>query len=328
MVTQLNIDPKLARHCVDTVMMVRPAAFAYNPDAAESNEFMEAPDGVSRQKIRDNAIEEFDVLVKTLRKEGVNVVEFQDSIEPATPDSIFPNNWFDTDPDGMVLMYPMCPKSRRYEHEKGRVYLRALQTQHMYDLKKIVDLSPMELQGEFLEGTGSMVFDCVNKIVYACLSPRTSPKLLKEFEKITGYTTVSFTAHDTKGKEIYHTNVMMSVGSSFAIVCLESITDEVERNSVVESLNSTGHEIIDITLGQVGGFAGNVLQLRTVDGESVLAMSETARGAFTSEQIIQIEKHARIVSSPIPTIEKYGGGSVRCMLAEIFLQKRVHRSIR
>jgi len=302
--------------------MVRPTAFGFNPDAAESNAFM-VNDGMPREEIRNRAIHEFDELVRALRGEGVRVVVFQDTEEPHTPDSIFPNNWFDSDREGMVIIYPMCPTNRRLEHQKGRKYVRQLQIEHGFDLNKIVDLTPYEMKGKFLEGTGSMVFDCVNRVSYACLSSRTDTDLLEEFCQLTGYEVVSFKAVDRAGQSIYHTNVMMSVGDAFAVVCSESIVEK-DRARVLKSLRDSGREVVEISFDQMEHFAGNVLQLVSASGESLLAMSRSAHDSFSDAQVQVLEKYVRIVSSPIPTIEKYGGGSVRCMLAEIFLTFREH----
>lgn len=317
----MSSDSRLQRQCVDTIFMVRPVAFGFNPDAAKSNVFMASHENDENENIRTKAQEEFDAFAGKLKAAGVHVIMFEDSLQPHTPDSLFPNNWFDSDREGMVIIYPMNPENRRYEHEKGRAYVKDLQTKHGFKLNRVVDLTPFEDQGKFLEGTGSMVFDCINKIAYACLSPRTHQDLLDEFAKITGYEVITFTALGDGDVPVYHNNLVMSVGSDFAVICAESIKDPAEQEKVLTRLKETDHEIIEITTPQMNAFAGNILQVMSQDGESILAMSEGARNAFTEDQITTLEKYARIVSSPLPTIEKHGGGSARCMMAEVFLPK-------
>ena len=306
-----------ARQCVSTVMMVRPCSFGYNVDAAQSNAFMHEEDKES-SKINGLAEKEFDNLVSKLRAEGVEVYVFQDTLVTHTPDSIFPNNWFDTDSEGMAILYPMCPENRRLEREKN--FLQDL-TKYGFVINKYTDLTSYEKKGKFLEGTGSLVFDCISKVAYTCLSPRTHRDLIPEFEKYTGYTTVKFYAYDKNGAPIYHTNVIMAIGDKFAVLCPEAIRSGEERARVLESLRNTGREIIEISPDQVEQFCGNILQIRNIYGGLLIVMSETAYNGFTIEQKNALGRFGKLIYAPIPTIEYYGGGSVRCMIAEIFLPR-------
>lgn len=308
---------KIGGQCTSAIMMIRPCCFGYNVDAARSNTFMHEEDKES-SKINAMAQIEFDNVVAKLRAEGVEVFVFQDTVNPYTPDSIFPNNWFDTDRDGMVILYPMCPENRRLERDKN--FLENL-SDYGFVINKYVDLTPYEKQGKFLEGTGSLVFDSINKVAYACLSQRTHPDLLPEFEHLTGYTTVKFYAYDKDGKPIYHTNVVMSVGDEFAVVCGEAIHNAEERKRVFDSLKNTGRMVTTITLEQMGNFCGNILQIRNLRGEPLIIMSQSAYEGFTQDQKISLSGSGKLIHVSIPTIEYYGGGSVRCMLAEIFLPR-------
>ncbi len=303
----------------NTVMMVRPINFKANPQTITTNAFQSMSSDEKDREVQDGALEEFNALVYKLRENGVHVISINDTPKPNTPDSIFPNNWVSTHEDGTVVVYPMLTKNRRAERRSD--ILHTLEEDKLFKIGKLVDLTNYENENLFLEGTGSMVLDRVNKIAYACLSARTDLKVLEDFGKQLKYKIVAFYSVDRKGLQIYHTNVMMSVGDKFAVVCLQSIHDLKERSRVVKSLKKTGHEIIEISYNQLYSFAGNMLQIRNDAGESLLVMSQQARDSLNEDQVSAIEKYARIVSSPLDIIEKHGGGSARCMLAEIHLPK-------
>lgn len=297
-------------------MMVRPARFHSNPLAAESNSFMKAVD-VSPDEEQLRAEQEFDGIANALREAGVRVVEVKDTEEPETPDAIFPNNWMSTHADGRLVLYPMQVANRRPERRPD--IIDRLSGEEGFRVTEVIDLSTHESDSQYLEGTGSLVLDRINRIAYACLSPRTSLEVLGEFSQRLDYDVVAFEAADRDGVPIYHTNVMMSVGEGIAIICDESITDESQRQAVVRSLEATGHEVVSISFEQVLSMAGNMLELVSDSGERIMAMSGQAHQALTPDQVAAIERHARIVSSPINSIENSAGGSVRCMLAEIHL---------
>ncbi|MBK7558479.1 MAG: amidinotransferase [Chitinophagaceae bacterium] len=296
------------------LLMIQPVQFGYNAETAVNNTFQKNTGG----NLQVKALQEFTDLVLLLRTNKVDVTVVEDSHTPSTPDSIFPNNWISFQDEGRIFLYPMFAVNRR--HERKDTVLETIQNKFL--VKEIVDLSGSETGGLFLEGTGSMVFDRENKIAYACLSPRTDEKILNEFCSIAGYNPVTFRATDHTGIEIYHTNVMMCVADDYAVICLESITNEKERKNVLASLEKTNKEIVDISLQQLNHFAGNMLQVINADGEKLLVMSTQAYQSLTHAQIITLEKHNRIIHSSLNTIETAGGGSARCMMAEVFLLKK------
>ncbi len=304
-------DPQLA----STVLMIRPVRFHSNPEAATSNAFMHTVDW-SADEEQAIAAGEFEGIADELRSAGVNVVVVDDTPEPETPDSIFPNNWMSTHADGTLVLYPMEVPNRRPERRSDIV---AILQAEGFEVSDIVDLSGHEARDAFLEGTGSLVLDRVNRVAYACLAARTHPVVLQDFARRLGYDVVTFTAADPAGVPIYHTNVMMNVGKDFAVVCLECIVSGEERAAVVRSLEATGHEIIPISFEQVLSMAGNMLEITALNGDRLVAMSSQARASLDDEQVARIESRARIVSAPIDNIENSAGGSVRCMLAEIHL---------
>jgi hypothetical protein len=300
------------------ILMVRPAAFRANPQTAESNSFQErmAVDATASQLA---AVTEFDAVVAQLRAANVNVHVFQDTLSPATPDAIFPNNWVSFHADGTTVLYPMLALNRRLERRVD--ILEALDKQHGYHIRQIVDLTHCEQDNSFLEGTGSLVLDRVNRVAYACLSPRTHIEALGEFAHHMGYDVVAFNAVDATGKPIYHTNVMMTLGRHFAAVCVDSIAQEF-RDDILDRLRSTGHQLIHLTQSQLAEFAGNVLELATTDGRSVVALSRRAANAFSAQQReMLLAAVDQLVVADIATIERVGGGSIRCMLAEIHLPR-------
>lgn len=291
----------------DTILMVRPAAFAFNEETSESNAFQHRLD----TDVAQRAVEEFDSYVSMLRSNGITVDVLQDTPEPSTPDSIFPNNCFSTHSDTLVL-YPMCAPNRRLERDKLRKAL------DKYEFSRLVDLTAFESVNKFLEGTGSLVLDRENLIAYACISPRTDADLVEQWADTMGYTPVLFSATDFGGAAIYHTNVMMHIGSGYAVVCLDSVGDASQRALLCDTISKSGKEIVNISMEQMNQFAGNMLQLNNDKEEDLLIMSRSALMSLTRLQIEALEKYTRILAPEIPIIETVGGGSARCMIAEIF----------
>ena len=298
--------------------MVRPAAFGFNPETAATNSFQKENTTIGRREIELRARREFDLMAQRLRAAGVDVRVVEDTAEPVTPDAVFPNNWVSFHDDGTVVLYPMFSTSRRLERRRDLIDALAASG---FRVSRVVDLSHHEKEGRFLEGTGSVVFDHVECCAYANLSSRTHPEVLNELREAIGYSHITFRAVDGRGHDIYHTNVMLSLGDRFAIVCADSISDAVERRLVMDSLQATGREIVVISFSQLEHFCGNVLQVRGRDGSSVLAMSTAACLAFRPEQRAVLEKYATLVESPIPLIESIEGGSARCMLAGVHLPR-------
>jgi len=262
------------------------------------------------------ALEEFDAFVDKLRNNDIDVAVVDDTPEPHTPDSIFPNNWISFHDNGTIVLYPMYATNRRAERKQH--VLDAISQK--FKISNTIDLTNYEHENIFLEGTGSMVLDRDNKIAYACISARTNIKALEDFCKKMGYTACSFTAVDMNGSEIYHTNVMMCIADKYVVICLDSIRDISERNHAVDTIEQTGKEIISISFEQMNRFAGNMLQLQNKNGEKILVMSEQAFISLTYEEIGRLEKYNRIVYSGLNSIETNGGGSARCMIAEVFLE--------
>ncbi|MEA5129383.1 MAG: arginine deiminase-related protein [Proteiniphilum sp.] len=293
------------------ILMVRPFRFAFNEETAQNNYFQQGGESGS---VAVKALEEFDAFVNQLRAKDVDVTVVQDTPEPWTPDSIFPNNWFSSHFTGELVLYPMFAGNRRLERKQEVVDLLTRKMNH----RKVVDLTYWEKKDEFLEGTGSMVLDRDKKIAYCCRSPRTSEKVLADFCARLNYDAVVFNATDKNANLIYHTNVMMSVGNQVAIICLESIKDKNEKDKVVSRLISSGKIIVDISLDQVARFAGNMLEVKSRNGHPIMVMSAAARNALTAAQETVISTYNTILSAPLITIETNGGGSARCMLAEIF----------
>lgn len=294
------------------LLMIRPVDFKFNQQTAGNNKFQVA----SQQKdVQKQALAEFDGFVNVLRENGVDVTVIEDTLDPETPDSIFPNNWISFHEDGSVFLYPMHSPNRRLERRKD-IIENLSQT---FEVKHLTDLSFFEQQNLFLEGTGSMVLDRINKIAYACLSVRTDEEVLKNFAMLTNYQIVTFQAVDQQNFPIYHTNVMMCIGEKFAVVCLESIGATEDKIKVLESFRATKKTVIDISFDQMNHFAGNMLEVKNMAGESLLVMSEQALKALHGTQITALSAFSKIVTAPIYTIEQNGGGSARCMLAEVHL---------
>lgn len=299
-----------------TVLMVRPARFGFNPQTAPSNSFQQ----ISGQGDQHGpALREFDAVTQALERAGVRVIAAADSEMPHKPDAVFPNNWVSFHRDGTVVLYPMLAVNRRWERRDD--IIEQVSREGSFRISRTVDLSHREASEEFLEGTGSVVLDRVQRVAYASLSPRTHLDVLGEFAQQLDYQLVTFEAFDAAGAPVYHTNVLMAVGADFAVVCGEAIVQSVHRAAVFSKLRATGHETIDISLHQMHQFAGNLLELAPPGG-NVIALSTTAWRSLNLEQQRTLESHAAIVPVAIPTIERFGGGSVRCMLAEIHLPKR------
>ena len=294
------------------ILMIRPVNFGYNAETAVNNAFQ--VDGMDAEA-QKKALREFDDFVSVLRSNGVDVTVVQDTPEPHTPDSIFPNNWISFHNDGTVIFYPMYAANRRLERKQHVIDT----VRSLFEIKSQIDLSSYESKNIFLEGTGSMVLDRDNKIAYACLSPRTDKKVLEDFCKQTGFKPVSFRAVDSKGREIYHTNVMMCVADRYVVICLESIDDKTERENVTTAITGSGKEIIEISFDQVNHFAGNMLQVENVSGQKLLVMSSQAFRSLTKQQVDKLSSYNNIIHSPLVTIETNGGGSARCMMAEVHL---------
>ena len=299
-----------------TVLMIRPVRFESNPMTAESNRFQGKTEA-SAEEQQEAALKEFDSLVDALRDKGINVVVVDDAVEPHTPDSIFPNNWVSFHGDGRVVLYPMEAENRRTERRMD--IISRLNDELGYVVSEVVDLSPHELHGHYLEGTGSMVLDRVNRIAYACLSSRTHLDPLGDFAQRMNYEVVAFDAVDSDGIPIYHTNVLMNVGEQLAVICDAAIPRQDQRMAVLGRLQDTGHDVLCLSYAQLEAFAGNMLELRNEQGERVVAMSQQALDSLGEEQLARLRANGRIVSVPIDTIEASAGGSVRCMLAEVHL---------
>ena len=297
--------------------MIRPASFGFNAETASTNAFQSDYRAVGADQVQAGALAEFDAFARELRVRGVRVCVFDDTVDPETPDAIFPGNWLTTHGDGAAVIHRMATESR--QREVRHDILEALRDVHGFELKRIVDWSTPEAGMGVLEGTGSLVLDRINRVAYACLSGRTEGQAVRAFGRELGYATVCFRAADRAGHPVYHTDVLMTLGDSFAVVCLEAIGDAAERETVRKSLADTGHEVVEISVAQMHDFAGNMLQLRTAACDSLLVASVRAFASLSREQRSRLEAFSDLVIAPLPTIERCGGGSARCMLAEIFL---------
>ncbi|MDR2584765.1 MAG: amidinotransferase [Prevotellaceae bacterium] len=304
-------------HTANHVLMIRPARFAFNPQTAENNSFQKESDQ-TQEAIHKLALTQFDAFVSQLRNKHINVTVVQDTLDPHTPDSIFPNNGFSLHHDGTLVLYPMFAPNRRFERKP---HLRQILEQ-TFDIKRVVDLTHYESKDQFLEGTGSMVLDRTFRIAYACRSPRTHQDALLDFCKQLDYRPILFDAHDRCGRPIYHTNVMMCVASNYIVLNLDAIISASDRELVLASAAATNKEIISIDMTQMEHFAGNMLQLHNVAGNPFLVLSTTALHCLTPAQKEKIERYNPLIVPDIPTIELHGGGSARCMMAECFFSKK------
>ncbi len=312
----------MAQSVTDTILMIRPVNFNFNAQTAVNNYYQKVIDGIDNEEVQERALKEFDNFVSVLRDKGIRVIVIEDTPEPETPDSIFPNNWISFHSDGRVGLYPMFAENRRKERRAD--VLEKLQTEYSMVISERVDLTIFEDSGKYLEGTGSMVLDRENRIAYAAISERTNLDVLEKFCENFQYKAVTFTAYQSVDGDrlpIYHTNVMMCIGDTFAVVCADCIDDSHERLQVVEVLEQTGKEIIYITEEQVHQFAGNMLEVRSHLNpvNKYLIMSGAAFHSLSEKQLDQLQAHCEIIHSSLDTIEALVGGSARCMMAEVFL---------
>ncbi|MFY0599282.1 MAG: amidinotransferase [Cyclobacteriaceae bacterium] len=311
----------MKKQITDRIMMVRPSAFHMNEETAVNNYYQQPEDGVSQSQIQSQALVEFDAMVVNLRSNGINVTLFQDSKDSQTPDSIFCNNWNSFHEDGTVFLYPMFAENRRREIKSE--ILQQLNQEFL--IRKTISLTEWESKEMFLEGTGSMILDRHNQICYASISDRTNLEVLESFCSQSNFKLVAFTSYQEAGTvrlPIYHTNVMMCLGEQFSVICLDSIDNDFEKKTVIQSLSETGKEIVKISEDQCNRFAGNMLQVRNQEGKRFVVMSESAYRSLDSDQEEKLSRHGELLFSSLDTIEKYGGGSARCMMAEIFLQPK------
>ena len=309
------------RQITDTILMVRPVNFRMNEQTAVNNYYQKVLEDVTPETVQSRALKEFDEFVNKLRSAGIQVIVFQDTKNPDTPDSIFPNNWISFHENGDVVLYPMFAENRRLERDEN--VLKLLEKEG-FIIHNIIDYTSAETENVFLEGTGSLLLDRQHRKAYCALSPRADEDLLIEFCEDFDYAPVIFHANQSVNGErlaIYHTNVMMCLGEDFSIICLNSIDDKSERKNVVKQLKEDGKEVIDITELQLSSFAGNMLQVAGIKGKKFIIMSSAAHQSLTDKQISSLEKHGEIISSSLDTIEACGGGSARCMMAEVFLPK-------
>lgn len=301
----------------DTVLMIEPVAFGFNEQTAVNNYFQVQQEG----NVQGEALKEFNAFVEKLRAKGINVITIKDTLEPKTPDSIFPNNWVSFHADGKVVLYPMFAENRRLERRDDIIN----QIKEQFEVTEVIDYSGAEKDNLFLEGTGSMIFDHDNKLAYGSVSLRLDEGLFRKFCSEFGFQPVVFHSYQNAGEErlpIYHTNVMMCVADQFVVICLDCIDDESERNNVIETIKNSGKELIEISEDQMQNFAGNMLQVQNQSGKRFLVMSQSAYKSLNRDQVSAIEKYCEIIYSDLEVIETNGGGSARCMLAEVFLPKK------
>lgn len=304
------------------IIMVRPKHFNYNQETAKNNYFQKKEEKLSLSQTQEKVVKEFESFIKQLRKKNINVTVFDDRDDTVTTDSIFPNNWVSFHKDGKIILYPMFSKNRRKERRKD--IIDSLKKEG-FCINETIDLTSYEENSLFLEGTGSMVLDRKNKICYAAISERTSKAVLNQFCKKVKYKPIIFHAYQTvfkERKEIYHTNVIMCVADKYSIICLDSIDKTLEREKVINSLINTDKEIIEISEEQCNNFSGNSLQIENINGDKYLIMSQKAYKALNEKQKGKILSYNEIIYSDLSTIEKLGGGSARCMIAENFLEKK------
>ncbi|WP_420386196.1 citrulline utilization hydrolase CtlX [Roseivirga sp.] len=300
------------RQAAAKIMMVRPAHFGFDPSTAITNSFQQAEGAEQQHSIQQTAIDEFNEAVNTLRTHGVDVVVIDDTDEPKKPNAVFPNNWVSFH-DGRVVLYPMLAENRRWER---RVDLLDQLVDEGVPVDEIIDISKYEEDNKFLESTGSVVIDYENDLAYACLSSRTDRDVLDKLCEINGYEPVLFESFNVEGVAVYHTNVVMCIASQYAVICAESIKED-QRFDVIRTLEETGHEVVEITMEQMYHFAGNMLEVLDDAGKSTLIMSQTAYDSLSQFQIDKLSGYSKIVTVQIPTIEKFGGGSVRCMMCRV-----------
>ncbi|MFN4197589.1 MAG: citrulline utilization hydrolase CtlX [Flavobacterium sp.] len=303
----------------NTLLMIRPVAFRMNEQTAVNNYYQKVLENTTPATVNAKAQQEFDAFVEKLRKVGVNVIVVEDTLDPDTPDSIFPNNWISFHENGDVVLYPMFAENRRLER---REEILDMLEEEGFAVQDIMDYTSAEEDDIFLEGTGSIILDRANSKAYCALSPRADEELFIEFCEDFDLAPVIFEAYQTvngERKHIYHTNVMMCIGETFAVICADCIDDKQERKMVLDNLKNDGKDIILISEEQVNNFAGNMLEVKGTNGQRYVVMSQSAYQSLTPEQIKKLESHAQILYSSLDTIEACGGGSARCMMAEVFL---------
>lgn len=298
--------------------MIRPAHFGFNNQTAQNNSFQTNDEFSSTSATSTMAIKEFDTMVTKLRDHGISVTVFQDTSNPVKPDAIFPNNWISFHDNGAVITYPMFAPNRRIERREDIID----RLKENFEVSRRYSFEHYEEDDLFLEGTGSMIFDRESNIVYACISQRTDATLIDKFCVLMGASRVVFHSVDKEGGLVYHTNVIMALGREFAVICMDSVKDSEEKKTLLNSFKKTGKQIVEITQDQVEKFAGNMLEVKSKSGDSYLIMSQTAYDSLDESQINSLEKMTKILPMDIPTIERYGGGSVRCMMAEVFLPRK------
>jgi len=307
----------MSKQLTDQIVMVRPAHFGFNEETATNNKFQTAPSAEEASAVSNKAVMEFDTMVKDLRDAGVEVLVHQDDGKIIRPDSIFPNNWISMHADGKLITYPMFAPLRR--NERSEELINRLGSE--FDVSSRIHFENFEDHHLFLEGTGSMVFDHDHRIIYACRSQRTMEAVLEKVANVLDYEVVTFDAHDQSGYPVYHTNVMMAMGVDFVVICLDSV-DKDSRENLIDIFSRTGKDIIEISLDQMNSFAGNMIQLKTHKGERLLVMSQSAFDCLNPKQRELLGCKTRLFPVQIPTIEKTGGGSARCMIAENFLTRK------
>jgi hypothetical protein len=301
-----------------TVVMVRPATFGFNIQTAASNTFQTSDHFDNNELKHTRALAEFDRMHALLSSSDVNVRVFEDSIDVEKPDAIFPNNWISFHPDGKVVLYPMMAPNRRAERRVD--IIETLRGD--FQVKEIIDLTPEEKDGRFLEGTGSVVFDHTSRVLFACRSPRTSEYLVRQLADILEYKPVIFDATNERNIAIYHTNVMMAIGKVFAVICLDAIGADDDQDRILDALFASEKKIVAISYAQMNSFAGNLIEVETTTGEPLILLSRSAIHTLLPGQINTIAEYGQLLPIDIPTIERYGGGSVRCMVAGVHLPKR------
>ena len=294
------------------ILMIRPAAFAFNQQTSVNNAFQHLSE---TENVQEEALQEFDTFVEKLKQHNINVIVIQDNPSPHTPDSIFPNNWVSFHEDGTSVLYPMFAANR--QQERNKQVIEKLSTD--FYIRTTIDLTDYEKKNIFLEGTGSMVLDRDNELAYACLSPRTHASALYDFCNSMGYRPLLFRAVDGSNQAIYHTNVMMCMADEYVVICMDTIKDEMQQQMLLKKFMETGKEVVTISIDQMNHFAGNMLQVSNIEGQSFLIMSTQAFNSLTEKQVAALQKYNPIIHSPLDTIELNGGGSARCMMAEIFL---------
>ena len=314
-----NILPGHFQQNTNSVLMIKPLNFGFNSETAGSNSFQKSSFLVSGLDIKKKGIEEFDNFVAKLRNAEINVFAFQDQHNKKLPDAVFPNNWISFHQDGKVILYPMLSKKRREERREDVVDI--LSHKFKFNITEKIDYSPLENIEKYLEGTGSIVFDHINKLAYGNISTRTDENTFFQYCNKIGYQGISFEATTSTKQEIYHTNVLLSVGEDFAVICSDVIRDKTEKDRILTILQKTKTQIIEISEEQMNNFCANILQLSNNQGQKIIAMSDTAFDNFNEVQLELLKQNGRIVHSNLATIENYGGGSARCMLAEIFLPR-------